>query len=189
MGGMIRRAAIAATLAGAILVGLLVPRALADSSIATTWTGAWGSPALAVSATCRATGREAVWAAETGTRFLDIIQVGTLDGRYFAAWGNGVPNGAGSSYVQRDLGPTPAGAHVYRVALAAHVWSLSIDGRVRVRVADGFRHWRLVYSQVQAEGSLPFGAASCSFSMRHVLYGGHGPQPPTRIGAGWWAVA
>ena len=68
-----------------------------------------------------------------------LIQIGTLGGRYFAAWGNGVPNGAGSSYVQRDLGPTSPGWHVY--------------------------------------------------ALRNVRLGGHGPQPPTRFGAGWWAVA
>ena len=118
-----------------------------------------------------------------------LIQIGTLGGRYFAAWGNGVPNGAGSSYVQRDLGPTSPGWHVYRVTLAGGVWSLSIDGRVRVRVADTFRHWRLVYSQVQAEGDLPFGPATCHYALRNVRLGGHGPQPPTRFGAGWWAVA
>lgn len=185
---MVRRVAVAAALAGSMLVGVLVPHALAWT-VASTWTGAWGSPALAVSARCSSTGPQAVWAAETGSQFLDIIQVGTIGGRYFAAWGNGTPNGAGSSYVQRDLGPTTSGQHVYAVALSDHRWRLSIDGRVRLVVLDTFRHWRLQYSQVQAEGVLPFGHAACSFTMRHVVYGGQGPQGPSRIGAGWWSVA
>ena len=189
MSRFLRPAAVATALALSLLAGLLVPRVMADGYIASTWTGAWGSPALSVSASCRSAGRQAVWAAETGTRFLDIIQIGTVNGRYFAAWGNGAPNGAGSSYVQRDLGRAAPGRHAYRVSLASRVWSLSIDGRVRVRVADTFRHWRLRASQVMAEGDLPLGHASCRYAMRDAHTGGYGPQPRTlRLGNGWWSV-
>ncbi len=178
-----------AAVGGLVLAGLLVPSVMADGYVASTWTGAWGAPSLSVSATCRSTGRQAVWAAETGTRFLDIVQVGVRGGRWFAAWGNGVPNGAGSSYAERDLGRATTGWHAYRVSLASHVWSLSIDGRVRVRVADTFRHWLLRSSQVMAEGDLPFGHAMCRYSLRNAHTGGYGPQPPTlRIGIGWWSV-
>ncbi len=180
-----RRLLIASALALSLVAGMAVPRVMADGHIASTWTGAWGDPSLTVSATCRSTGRQAVWAAETGTRFLDIVQVGIRSGRFFAAWGNGVPGGVGSSYAERDLGRAAPGWHRYRVALRARVWYLFVDGRVRIRVSDAFRHWRLRHSQVMAEGDLPFGRASCRYTMRGAFHGGYGHQPRTlRVGMG-----
>jgi hypothetical protein len=130
--------------------------------VGNTWVGAWGPSSLVVLGTC-ALGQAqsndvsvSVWIAETGTEFLDIIQIGAMtfpDGRirYFAAWGNGVPMTVGSSYAQVDLGQATRGAHVYRLSLANRIWSLYIDNKEVYRVSDNFRHWRLRKSQAMAE--------------------------------------
>ncbi len=158
-----------------------------ESTIPTSGFGMFGPPRLSVTATCRNTGHEAVWVAETGTDFLDIIQVGDMDGSLFLAYGRGVPNGQGSLYVERHLGPAGTGPHRYGLSLAARTWTLTIDGRVVAQIPDSFRTWRLRATQVMAEGDLPFGAASCS-AAGAWHFGGYGPQPVRSFGADWWSV-
>ena len=156
--------------------------------VATTWFGMRGAPRTAISATCRNAGHQAVWVAETGTQMLDIIQVGTWDGTLFYAYGRGVPNGPGSLYVEKHLGPSGAGPHRYGLTLAARVWTLTVDGRAVARIPDTFRTWSLRASQVMAEGDLPFGPASCSLPPGTWNVGGYGPWPPSDFGADWWSV-
>jgi hypothetical protein len=167
---------------------LLALALLAPNSIATSGFGMHGAPRLSMSATCRNSGHQAVWVAQTGTAFLDIIQVGTMDGEWFYAYGRGVPNGPGSLYVERHLGASGTGRHLYGVTLEAKVWTLTIDGRVVAVIPDTFRTWRLRATQVMAEGDLPFGSASCSFPAGSWTYGGYGPQPPNSFGATSWRV-
>ncbi len=162
----------------------------ADSTIATTWTGMRSASSLSASAVCRNTGHESVWVAETGTAFLDIIQVGDLDGTLFYAYGRGVPNGPDSLYIERHLGPAGTGPHRYGVTLAAHRWTLTIDGRIVARITDSFRTWRLHETQVMAEGILPFGRASCVAPAGRWYFGGYGPQPQWSIlGPYSWSVS
>jgi hypothetical protein len=159
-----------------------------ESTIATSGFGLRGAPRLSASAVCRNAGHEAVWVAETGTEFLDIIQVGAMDGELFYAYGRGVPNGPGSLYVERHLGPSGTGAHRYGLSLAARVWTLTIDGRMVARIPDTFRTWRLRATQVMAEGNLPFGPARCDLPAGTWHAGGYGPQPVTSFGATWWSA-
>ena len=181
-----------------ILIGLVIfwslvfatttSAAWSESTVSPSGFGMRGAPRLSVTATCRNTGHEAVWVAETGSAFLDIIQVGAMDGDLFYAYGRGVPNGAGSLYVERHLGRSGTGAHRYGLVLSQRIWTLTIDGRTVARIADTFRTWRLRATQVMSEGELPFGAASC-VSAGRWNFGGYGPQPRLRFGADWWSVA
>ncbi|MHB8674580.1 MAG: hypothetical protein ACYDAK_13010 [Candidatus Limnocylindrales bacterium] len=168
-------------------VNAIVRAGWTDSTIAATWFGMFRAPALTASATCRNTGHEAVWVAETGTDFLDIIQVGSQDGDLFYAWGSGHPNGIGSVFTERHLGPAGTGPHRYGLTLAVRVWTLTIDGRTVARISDSFRTWRLRATQVMSEGTLPFNTASCS-SPGRWHFGGYGPQPNRTIGPTWWTV-
>ena len=172
-----------------LLIGVAVTHAgWTESTVSPSGFGMWGAPRLTASATCRNAGHEAVWVAETGTQYLDIIQVGTVSGTLFYAYGRGVPNGAGSLYREVHLGPSGTGPHRYGLALRAHVWTLTIDGRVVARIPDTFRDWRLRQTQVMAEGDLPFGAASCT-SVGAWHFGGYGPQPRATFGTDWWRVS
>ena len=171
-----------------LLLGVAVTHAAwSEATVATSGFGMRGAPRLAATAICANAGHEAVWVAETGTQFLDIIQVGAMDGTLFYAYGRGVPNAAGSLYVERHLGPSGTGAHRYGLSLAARVWTLTVDGRVVARIPDTFRTWRLRQTQVMAEGDLPMGTASCS-APGAWRFGGYGPQPPVTFGADWWRV-
>jgi hypothetical protein len=89
---------------------------------------------------------QAVYVSEGGSQYLDIIQVGAkidLNGRrhLFAAWGRGVPNGAGSLYEERDLGTVGTGSHSYTLRLSSGVWRMYVDGARRLSVPDAFRTW------------------------------------------------
>lgn len=172
---------------------ILTPFTRAESAwtedyIASTWYGMWGAPRLETTATCQSSGHQAVWVAQTGTRFLDIIQVGSMDGDLFYAYGRGVPNGEGSLYVEKHLGPSGTGPHRYGLSLSAHVWTISIDGRTVARIPDAFRTWRLQDTQVMAEGELPFGPVSCVLPVGRWYSMGYGPQPVGTFGARWWRV-
>ena len=170
-----------------LAVGVAVTHAgWSESTVSTSGFGMWGPSRLSASAICRNTGHEAVWVAETGTQYLDIIQVGSMDGTLFYAYGRGTPNGAGSLYREVHLGPSGTGPHRYGLALRAHVWTLTIDGRVVARIPDTYRTWRLRQTQVMAEGTT-FGPASC-VSSGAWHFGGYGPQPVTSFGADWWSV-
>jgi hypothetical protein len=99
---------------------------------------------------------QAVFVSVGGSRFLDIIQVGAkveLNGRrhYFAAYGRGIPNGIGSLYVERDLGPVNRSWHRYEVRLSGGTWRFVIDGTIRLRIADTFRDWSLRLNLVADE--------------------------------------
>ena len=159
-----------------------------ESTIAPSGFGMRGAPRTSITATCRNAGHEAVWVAETGSSFLDIIQVGAMDGTLFYAYGRGVPNGVGSLYVERHLGPSGTGPHRYGLALSARLWTLTIDGRTVARIPDTFRTWRLRATQVMAEGALPFGPARCDLPAGVWHFGGYGPQPVTDFGPAWWSV-
>ena len=162
--------------------------AWSESTVSTTGLGMRGAPSLSVSATCSNAGHEAVWIAETGTQYLDIIQVGAMDGSLFYAYGRGVPNEAGSLYVERHLGPSGRGSHRYGLSLAARVWTMTIDSRVVARIPDTFRIWHLHATQVMAEGDLPFGPAACQLTAGRWYFGGYGPQPLTDFGLNWWKI-
>ena len=183
---MMRRAA-AALMALLVLAGP-VHAGWTPSTIATTWFGEFGAPRLSMQATCRNGGHEAVWVAETGYAFLDIIQVGVVDGELFYAYGSGTPGVPGSTFREVHLGPSGTGPRRYGLALAAHVWTLRIDDRVVARVPDTFRRWRLHQTQVMAEGDLPFGPAACRLPVGRWYAGGYGPQPLTDFGLNWWAI-
>ena len=161
--------------------------AWSESTVSSTGLGMRGAPRLSISATCSNAGHEAVWVAETGTQYLDIIQVGSMDGELFYAYGRGVPNGPGSLYVERHLGPSGTGPHRYGVTLAAHTWTLTIDDRVVARIPDTFRTWRLRATQVMAEGTT-FGPAACRLPVGRWYFGGYGPQPLTDFGLNWWKI-
>ena len=167
----------------ALVVGVATARA-----DATTWTGAWTAPRSSTTATCRSSGPQAVWVAETGTQLLDIIQVGSIGGQFFYAYGRGVPNGAGSLYVEKRLGKSDTGWHTYGVTHAGATWTLTIDGRSVAVVSDTFRTWAFRATQVMAEGTLPFGTASCRLPSASWTFGGHGPQPPFDFTATSWTV-
>ena len=172
--------------------GLLVAvthAAWPENYVATSWFGMRGAPRTSLSATCSNAGHESVWVAQTGTQVLDIIQVGAMDGTLFYAYGRGVPNGPGSLYVEKHLGPSGTGQHVYGMTLAARVWTLTIDGRTVARIPDTFRTWRLRASQVMAEGDLPFGPARCQVPVGVWNVGDYGPQPATDFGARWWSIS
>lgn len=172
------------------LVGVTVTRAeWTESTVATTWYGMWGAPRLESMATCRSRGHQAVWVAQTGSEFLDIIQVGSMDGELFYAYGRGVPNGEGSLYVEKHLGPSGTGAHRYSLTLASRVWTIRIDGRTVARIPDTFRTWRLRKTQVMAEGDLPFGPVSCALPEGRWHQMGYGPQPVASFGARSWRVS
>ena len=173
---------------GILLAGASPAFAQDNSWIATTWWGAWGAPRAYTTATCRTTGPEAIWIAQTGTAFLDIIQVGTVNGHFFYAYGRGVPNGPGSLYVEKHLGLSGAGNHTYGLRLATRVWTLTIDGRVVARISDAFRTWKVRETQIMSEGDLPMGPAYCRFPGTGWNFGGYGPQPPQGLGANWWSV-
>jgi hypothetical protein len=175
-----------------------------DYLFASTWSGAWNSPQKYTTATCRAAGIHAgypqsVWIAQTGTALLDIIQVGTVNGRYFYAYGRGVPNGPGSLYVEKDFGSAGTGPHTYRIQLESAidynrlnitgaVWLLTIDGIPVARISDSFRTWKIRHTQIMTEGDLPIGAASCRFPGTGWNFGGYGPQPPFHFTNNWWSV-
>ena len=161
--------------------------AWSESTISPSGLGMTGPPSLSASAVCRNAGHEAVWIAETGSDYLDIIQVGDMDGTLFYAYGRGVPNGPGSLYREIHLGPAGTGPHRYGISLASRVWTISIDGRVVARIPDSFRTWPLRATQVMAEGTLPFGAASCSSAGRW-RFGGYGPAPRWSFGTDRWAI-
>ena len=185
---LIRAGLITALFLSSLLAGVGIAHAgWTQSTIATSGFGMRGVPRLAITATCRNAGHEAVWVAETGSAFLDIIQVGAMDGSLFYAYGRGEPNGVGSLYVERHLGPSGTGAHVYGLSLAARVWTITIDGRTVARIPDTFRSWPLRATQVMAEGNLPFGAASCT-SAGQWNFGGYGPSPRVWISANSWRV-
>ena len=170
-----------------LCVGIAVTRA-DEGYIASTWTGAWTAPRSSTMATCRSAGPQSVWVAETGTQLLDIIQVGTIDGQFFYAYGRGTPNGAGSLYVEKRLGPSGTGWHTYAVVHSGATWTLTIDGRTVAVVSDTFRTWAFRATQVMAEGTLPFGTASCRLPSASWTFGGHGPQPPFDFTATSWTV-
>jgi len=90
-----------------------------------------------------------------GGRSLDLIQVGIHDcgtgPRYFAAWGSGAPQAAGSSYVEVDLGASDLAPHSFTIALAGSTWRLGIDGHTVRTVADGFRTWKVRWIQSMSE--------------------------------------
>ena len=160
----------------------------ADSSIASTWTGAWTAPRSSTVVTCRSAGPQSVWVAETGTQFLDIIQVGTIDGQFFYAYGRGVPNGAGSLYVEKRLGKSGTGWHTYGITHAGS-WTLTIDGRSVAVISDTFRTWAFRATQVMAEGNVAtMGTASCDLPVAAWSFGGHGPQPAFSFTANSWSV-
>lgn len=186
MGRTVRRLAVGVLLLLIVTTGT-AHAAWPENYVATSGFGMRGAPRTTISATCRSIGHQAVWVAETGTAFLDIIQVGSQDGTLFYAYGRGVPNGPGSLYVERHLGPSGTGPHRYGLALYRRVWTLTIDGRTVAQVPDTFRTWRLRATQVMAEGDLPFGPASCS-AQGTWNFGGYGPQPVTDFGATWWKV-
>jgi len=166
---------------------VVVTHAWSESTVSPSGWGMAGPSKLAASAVCRDTGHEAVWVAETGIDYLDIIQVGDMGGSLFYAYGRGNPGAPGSLYREVHLGPAGSGPHRYGMTLAAHRWTLTIDGRVVARIADSFRSWRLRETQVMAEGALPFGAASC-VSAGRWHFEGYGAIPRWTGGADWWAV-
>ena len=88
-----------------LIVGVGIGHAKDERYIATTWTGAWTAPRTSTVATCRSDGHQAVWVAVTGTALLDIIQVGSIDGDLFYAYGDGVP---GIGHLRREA-PWPGG--------------------------------------------------------------------------------
>ena len=171
----------------AMLVGSAGVSVASLTSIPPTGFGMRGAPRLTLVATCSSVGHQAVWAAETGTEYLDIIQIGTMAGKFFYAYGRGNPNAPGSLYVEKQLGPSGTGPHRYSLSLANRIWSLGIDNRVVATVSDTFRTWKLRASQIMAEGTLPFGTARCS-SPGYWNFGGYGPQPTRLFGHDWWSV-
>ena len=150
-------------MAAVLVVVVLESGEVGRVSAATTnqWLGLRAEGPTAVAASCALGGATSTdlsvsaWVAVTGSRFLDIIQVGVMvdpAGRhFFVAYGNGEPGTPGSSYVERDLGPADALAHAFRVELNGSEWLLSIDGRVVGRIGDGFRTWPIRSVQVATE--------------------------------------
>ena len=185
---MIRKFLIVLTLALSLLTGYLVPHALANSTVYSTWTGFTANPSLTVSAKCLNTGSEYVWAAETGTQLLDIIQIGSVGSQFFYAYGNGSPGATGSSYVEHEFGYNDGNYHTYGISFVRPYWYLSIDGTVQATISDSFRGWTLQHTKVMAEGNLPFGWARCYSTNANQSFGGYGPQPSYSFGTGWWAV-
>ena len=132
-----------------------------------------------------------------GVQLLDIVQVGTRNGRLFAAWGNGIPNGEGSSYTEKDLGPT-SGWHRFRVRLIHGIWRLAVDGKVRLRIPDTFRHWRIRSAQaaVESETGEPMsGRIRDARTYRHgwrlptwTMHGYHAGSTRFTFGADWLTV-
>ncbi len=177
---------------GVLVWGLIiatVTRAVQpESYIATSWFGMRGTPRTTIVASCSNSGKQSVWIAETGTQFLDIIQVGSMNGVLFYAYGRGVPNGANSLYVEKHLGSSGSKWHYYSLILAAHVWTITIDGSVVARISDAFRTWKLHQTQVMVEGDLPFGKASCILPKGTWRVGNYGPMPVADFGANWWIV-
>jgi len=121
--------------------------------------------------------RGSVWAAVGGTQFLDIVQIGTLEGRYFAAWGSGYPYQPNSYYKQVDLGESTPGPHRYTVWLKPSGWWLYIDQKVRVVVPDDFRRWKVRSRQLQTETNSP------------ADHFGPGTWCRARTGGGWHLTA
>lgn len=145
-----------------VLLAIAAPSGTAAAgSQPNNWFGLWGRPGTSVTARCALGGAvggdvaSGVWVAVGGRRYLDIIQIGAIatpgGRRFFAAWGRGTPNAPGSLYVQRDLGRADAREHAFALALRNGVWSLSIDGRIVVTVADTFRDWPVVATEAMAE--------------------------------------
>jgi hypothetical protein len=144
-------------------------------------------------------GRSSVWAAIAGGASLDIVQIGAIIGptgrRYFAAYGRGEPNAAGSLYVERDLGAANPGTHQYSAILLAGTWYLSIDGAVRMTIPDTFRTWVIRSSQVatETEAGAPIGGTaanpvSCSTNGAWTFVGG-GPEAGSAqetFGSNWF---
>ena len=160
---------------------------IALTTISPTGFGMWSSPSLSAEATCYNTGPQAVWIGETGTQYLDIMQIGTMNGQYFYAYGRGVPNGANSLYVQKYIGKANAAPHHYSLSLSSHIWKLSIDNKVVATISDTFRTWSIRETQVMVEGTLPFNHASCT-SQGYWYFGGYGPQPASTITTNGWKV-
>lgn len=145
----------------AVLVGAGVALATPSNSWAYLRTG----PATGVraqlalgAAAAQRPGTQNVYVSVGGSRFLDIVQVGArvhADGtrHAFAGWGRGVPNGPGSLYEERDLGPVDRSWHTYELVLINGSWRMSIDGAVVLRVPDRFRDWtiRSAKAAVEAE--------------------------------------
>ena len=173
-----------------LLMGIAVTHAAwPENYIASTWTGAWTAPRSNTTVTCRSKGPQAVWVAEAGTQMLDIIQVGSVGGQFFYAYGRGVPTGAGSLYVEKHLGRSGTGWHTYGVTHAGASWTLTINGRSVAVVSDTFRTWAFHQTQVMAEGDLAtMGTAACRLPTAMWTFGGNGPQPPFDFGATWWTI-
>ena len=169
-----------------LLLGVVVTRA--NDVVYSTWTGFTANPSLTVSARCLNTGSEYVWAAETGTQLLDIIQIGSVGSQFFYAYGNGTPGATGSSYVEHEFGYNDGNYHTYGISFVRPYWYLSIDGTVQATISDSFRGWTLQHTKVMAEGNLPFGWARCYSTNENQFFGGYGPQPSYSFGTGWWAV-
>ena len=159
MGGRVGRVAVAGAVA-AFAAGVSSASG-APVLPANQWLGLRAEGPAAVAASCALGGAASAdrsvsaWVAVTGSRFLDIIQVGVMATpvrrHFFLAYGNGEPGLASSSYVERDLGPADAMAHAFAVELDGSAWLLSIDGRVVGRVGDGFRTWAIRSVQVATE--------------------------------------
>lgn len=154
-------------LAAALLALLLLLLAIVPGKAAAAdqyeWVGIKGPPGKVASADCdlgKSTG--SIWAAVGGSEMLDIVQVGRIHNRFFAAWGSGVPEGEDSNYEQVDLGIAPPGPHRYTVWLKGHDWWFYIDGKVRIVVPDEFRTWTIRQTDIMAEtsGSEHFGSGT-----------------------------
>lgn len=211
----IRITAVLLAIVLAIAAGFLVPTIVRATEPLphNDWLGLRADPATGVMAHCSlgtaaaVDGGSSVWAAATGEQALDIIQVGAriLPGgrrQFFAAWGRGVPNGAGSLYEERDLGPADVGRHKFTVQLIRGSWSLSVDGVTRLRVPDTFRTWPLRAAQVMHETESladPFGGVRCDRARTHsgrwvmptwsmTGYGAKAAAARATFGADWFRV-
>jgi hypothetical protein len=183
---MIRKLGIAATLALAILVGVLVPHALATS---TSWWGLQAPASTTVSGSCRNSGPQYVWIAVTGTQSLDIIQLGVIGQTYFYAYGSGTPNTPGSNYTEVHLGAAGTGYHYYSISYTAPIWTLKIDSVIVASINNSFRNWTQKALQTMAEGTV-FGSSRCHVAGTNWQNKGSGsPEPPTYTwGIDWWQI-
>lgn len=163
MASRVTRRFVLGALVPVLLLAIAAPSEAAAASVSqpNNWFGLSGPPGTSMAAWCALGGTvgadvaSGVWVAVGGHRYLDIVQVGAIatpgGRRFFAAWGRGTPFAPGSLYVQRDLGRADARDHAFAIALRHGVWSLSIDGRTVLTVADTFRDWPVVATEAMAE--------------------------------------
>lgn len=192
-----------------IVVAFAFVRVVRGADLGNDFLGLRAAPSNGVLAYCslspqKATPRAAVWVGIGGSASLDIVQIGSIadaNGRhFFAAYGQGEPNAAGSLYREVNLGPADSLAHKFTVQMANGQWSLSIDGRTKLRVAP--LAWTPRGSEVFAEtepGGTVMPASACrsarTLTTRWAMptwglfgYGAAAAQATVTEGADWFRI-